>query len=73
LNSCNSYQSDKLFYGDDIYLTHKATGHELYIERCYKSPTTGFTEGILLLHKLYYNKIIMNLFNINYQIIFIFL
>ncbi|CAG8572913.1 21512_t:CDS:2 [Rhizophagus irregularis] len=43
LNSCNSYQTDKIFYGDDIYLTNKATGHELYIERFYKSPT-GFTE-----------------------------
>ncbi|PKK80977.1 hypothetical protein RhiirC2_186223 [Rhizophagus irregularis] len=47
LNSCNSYQTDKIFYGDDVYLTHKATGHELYIERCYKSPTTGFAEGII--------------------------
>ncbi|RIA90459.1 hypothetical protein C1645_823371 [Glomus cerebriforme] len=44
LNSCSSFQSDKIFYGDDIYLTHKATGNELYLERYHKSPTTGFAE-----------------------------
>ena len=45
-NQKEPYQSNILFYGDNLYLSHKATGCNIYLNYGYKSPATGHAEGV---------------------------
>lgn len=58
-------ESEPVFYGNNFYLIHKATGKKIDIDQRYKSPVSQNAEGInvtFLFIILFINKIYMYIF-----------